>query len=203
MRPVQRLKTNLSCRSLPPQKLEYGEDMKRLFGLGALALSLSSCLVIVDTNEEGQFSSGRFVGGYVKTNTSEYYVCGAKDTQVSVVFSFTGDIERFYVELYGKNNPNTIVRKPASGFVEVSSSEASSKEVVFNFTYAASDVHPLKSDGARTQAVIVTPVPVPNPQVALGATKIRVVAEDGLGNERRFDVPGELAILTDQNPECN
>jgi hypothetical protein len=50
--------------------------------------------------------------------------------------------------------------------------------------------------------VIVTPVPVPNPQLNLGATKIRVIAEDGLGNQRTLDVPGELAILTENNPEC-
>jgi hypothetical protein len=176
--------------------------MKRLFGLGALALSLSSCVFVFDTNEEGQLSSGRFAAGYVKTNTSEYYVCGTKDTTVSVVFSWTGDIERFYVELYGKNNPQTVVRKPATGSVEVNASEASAKEVVFNFNYAAGDIHPLKTDAARTQAVIVTPVPVPNPQLNLGATKIRVIAEDGLGNQRTLDVPGELAILTENNPEC-
>ncbi len=191
--------------------------MKRLFGLGALALSLSSCLVIVE--DTPRFTNTGYVSSFASTGKTEYYVCGNKDTVFEVRFSWnsTLNITGYAVELYGKNNPTPpsaqpYPRYPVEGFYGLRSEQSANRSVVQAFVIGRDDARPL-STAARPQAVIVTPAPpavtfpevviVPNPIIPqpLGATKVRVVALDSDQKTYSLEI-GEMKVLGDQNPEC-
>jgi hypothetical protein len=183
--------------------------MKRLFGLGALALSLSSCLVVFEpdpsTVTQPAVTSASFATDFFNEAKTEYYACAAKnDAAVTINLSWTGDMESFRVELFGENAANGTPPKtsdpswPKYSF-GVNASERTTKTATRTFIYRAADIHPLR-DSVTTQAVIVTPAPGNTP---LGATKLRIVASDVLNRSSTFVINNQkILILGDQSPQC-
>jgi hypothetical protein len=183
--------------------------MKRLFGLGALALSLSSCLVVFEpdpsTVTQPTVTSASFSTDFFNEAKTEYFACAVnQDTVVTVTVSWTGDADSLRVELFGENAANGNPPKtddpswPKYSF-GLSSAEKLAKTATKTFTYKKGEVHPLRN-GLSTQAVIVTPVPGNTP---LGATKLRIVASDVLNRTSTFVINNQkINILGEQSPQC-
>jgi hypothetical protein len=176
--------------------------MKKILGLGLLALAFSGCVVIVDQVDAtltGASVSARFQS---TGNGNEYYICGNRNETISVTATYTGTFTSFRISLVGELNPGTTLEYGPFAF---SSAEGdTSTTVTRRLNITTNDVKPTDMNGVKTQAVTVTPAPVP-PQsgnnLGVGAFRAVVKMTDDFGTTSQTS-SGIVRVLGNNNAQC-
>jgi hypothetical protein len=176
--------------------------MKRLFGLAGLALALSGCLIIVE-DSNSTLNSAAISARFQSTgNSNEFYICGNRNENVFVTASYTGTFSSFRISLVGELNPGTTLEYGPFAF---NSAEGdTSTTVTRQLAITTSDIKPTEAGGAKTQAVVVTPTPIPpqtGNELGLGAFRAVVKMTDSFGNEEKTS-SGIVRVLGNNNAQC-
>jgi hypothetical protein len=175
--------------------------MKKILAMAGLAAALSGCIVIVDTTTSAKLNATAISARLQSTgNGAEYYICGNKEETVSVSLNYTGTFTSYRIVFVGELNPgNTLVKGP---FQFDAANGDTSSSIIRNVVIGKDDVKPT-AIGAKPQAVVVTPVPVP-PQttgVGLGSFKARVEMIDSNGTLTATS-SGFIKVLGETNSNC-
>ena len=173
-----------------------------------MAGALSSCVVSVGVVTQPSISgvsvSSRFVNN---GNGNEFYICGNRDEEVSVAVTYSGSFDTFRIDLVGQlndgNNGTTRTALSYGPFSFNSTSEGdTSGTVIRRLSIKTTDPKPTEAGRATTQAVIVTPKPIP-PQsnTGLGAFFAEVRMTNSAGTTT-VKSAGVVKVLGGNNPEC-
>ena len=178
--------------------------MKKILALAALAGALSGCIITVEGGGtvkptiSGVSVSSRFVNN---GNGNEFYICGNRNEEVSVAATYSGSFSSFTITLVGELNPDKTLSYPAFSFDSVGQGDTSGT-VIRRVPITTNDIKPTDASRVTTQAVIVTPKPIP-PQsnTGLGAFFAEVKMTNSAGTTTVRSA-GVIRVLGENNAEC-
>ena len=165
-----------------------------------LGSSNSNCNppVVVTPKISNVSVASRFVNS---ANSNEFYICGNRDEEVSVAVTYAGSFNSFTIDLVGQLNPSSKLSYGPFTFNSAAEGDTSGT-VIRRLSIKTSDIKPSGASRVSTQAVIVTPKPIP-PQsnTGLGAffAEIKMTNSAGTTTVRSA---GVMRVLGNNNPEC-
>ena len=180
--------------------------MKKILALAVLAGALSGCIITIDGGvTTPTISNVSLASRFVRNdNGGEFYICGNKEETVSVSIDYSGSLSSFRIDLVGELNPGKDTLKYGTfNFGEPGEGDTSGN-VTRRLVIKTSDIKPNASEGARTQAVIVTPVPIPAPasnEVGIGGIFAEVTMTSSTGSVTKKS-SAVVRLLTEASSRC-
>lgn len=142
--------------------------------------------------------SSRFVNN---ANSSEFFICGNRNEEASVAVSYSGSFDSFTIDLVGELNPSAKLSYGPFSFNSASEGDTSGT-VIRRLLIKTTDIKPTDAGRVTTQAVIVTPTPIPpQPSTGLGAFFAEVKMTNSAGTTT-VKSAGVIRVLGNNNSQC-